>query len=293
MKLKVALIGYGYWGKILSTYIHNSSELELLAIYSPSVECEGILTNDINEIILNDKIDAAIIATPVHSHYELAKSLLRHKKHVFCEKPLTYSLEEAQKLKAIAEDENLILETNYLYLDSKSIQKGKEILSTIDEVTFAELKISQFGKVYPNEHVYSTIGSHLLSAAYYVFDEFNYESFFRHHIVTNEGYSAYGDIQLIGNNRKINIACNLVSHERTRQLVFHAEKDIVVIDLLADETVIHYKVINDILEKHDSYSFDESNNIEYALQRFVDVILGSRKSNINLSIAVTRTLDFN
>lgn len=59
-----------------------------------------------------DAIDAAVIATPHHTHFEIGKTLIAAGKHVFCEKPLTTSPEDAAELVAAAEGANVVLMTN-------------------------------------------------------------------------------------------------------------------------------------------------------------------------------------
>ena len=74
--MKVGLIGYGYWGKILKRNIETITNNKI-AIYDPYIN----VINDINDC---DKI---FIATPVSSHKETVEKYLRLGKDVFCEKP--------------------------------------------------------------------------------------------------------------------------------------------------------------------------------------------------------------
>ena len=62
--------------------------------------------DDINE--LSNQISAVIIATPTTSHYSLAKFFLQQKKHVFIEKPITSTIQEAKELTSLANKFGLI-----------------------------------------------------------------------------------------------------------------------------------------------------------------------------------------
>src|SRR6185437_3695617 len=77
----VGVIGYGYWGPNLVRNFANNDGSRLLAVSDldpaklrlskrrhPEVE----ITSDFSELLRNPQIDAVAIATPVHTHYELA-----------------------------------------------------------------------------------------------------------------------------------------------------------------------------------------------------------------------------
>ena len=105
-KIKVAVIGFGHLGKWHTQKADGLEASELVAIVEPSEKNRLAakelypmvkIVSGIDEII--DDIDAGIIVTPTSTHFELTKKLLKAKKHVFCEKPLCSSIEEAESLK--------------------------------------------------------------------------------------------------------------------------------------------------------------------------------------------------
>ena len=86
---------------------------------------EDLLTSEIN-------IDAAIIATPTNTHYEITKKLLNNGIHVLVEKPLSTKAEEASELINLADEKNLVLLVDHTFLYNeainfaiKSIQDGE------------------------------------------------------------------------------------------------------------------------------------------------------------------------
>jgi predicted dehydrogenase len=123
-KIKIAVLGYGYLGKWHCQKVkHFSNEAELIAIVEKKAIPEDvkkllaaeypntIIVNDISEVI--NKIDAAIVVTPTSSHYELVDYLLKNRKHVFCEKPLTSTLQESLKLKERVESSGSTLQVGH------------------------------------------------------------------------------------------------------------------------------------------------------------------------------------
>src|SRR5690242_11778498 len=104
-RLKVAVIGSGYWGQNL---VRNFHELGALAIICdaredmremcqqkyPSVEFQ----NDYRRVLQDPEIGAVALATPAALHYEMAKMAISAGKDVFVEKPLAIKLAEGEEL---------------------------------------------------------------------------------------------------------------------------------------------------------------------------------------------------
>lgn len=104
-KVNIAIIGYGHLGKWHAQKTDQLENANLVAIVE-SFEANqkmakenhpGVkVVSDVSEVI--NEIDAAIIVTPTSTHYELTKNLLQKSKHVFCEKPLCSTFEQAKDL---------------------------------------------------------------------------------------------------------------------------------------------------------------------------------------------------
>lgn len=120
-KVKVAVLGYGHLGKWHCQKVEAHQDMtEFVAIVEkfPAGQ-EAAKTNHPKVKVVNDikdvigEIDAAFVVTPTSTHFELVKYLLENNKHVFCEKPLCSNDEEAQKLAAIAQGKNLVLQVGH------------------------------------------------------------------------------------------------------------------------------------------------------------------------------------
>ncbi|WP_299495561.1 Gfo/Idh/MocA family oxidoreductase [uncultured Shewanella sp.] len=77
-------------------------------------------------------VQAVSIATPNVTHYEISKAALEAKLHVVCEKPLTFTIEEAQELKRIAEKNNCIIGVMYGYSGFPMVQQAREMVQRGD-----------------------------------------------------------------------------------------------------------------------------------------------------------------
>ena len=101
--LNIAVIGAGHLGEFHIKLLKSSKLFNLIGFFDPNksrskeiIDKYKINFFEIDKI--NSLVDAVIISTPTSSHYETAVKFLNNKKHVFIEKPITSSIEQANKL---------------------------------------------------------------------------------------------------------------------------------------------------------------------------------------------------
>ena len=135
--MNFAIIGLGYWGKNYYRILNSNDNINLSAVVDSNQNInldEGIKHFPGLEDLLNSEIniDAAIIATPTNTHYEITKKLLNNGIHVLVEKPLSTKAEEASELINLADEKNLVLLVDHTFLYNeainfaiKSIQDGE------------------------------------------------------------------------------------------------------------------------------------------------------------------------
>lgn len=75
-----------------------------------------------------DGIDFVTIVTPNSTHYKAAKVFLENGIHVLCEKPLSFKVEEAEELKEIAKQKNLLFAVNYSYSGNNMVKEARELV---------------------------------------------------------------------------------------------------------------------------------------------------------------------
>lgn len=102
--LKIGLIGLGYLGKIHLRILHETESLQLVGIYDIDennrealAKQYGVKAYSSADELIND-CDAVDIVTPSNTHFEIASSAIKKGKHVFIEKPITPTIEEAKQL---------------------------------------------------------------------------------------------------------------------------------------------------------------------------------------------------
>ena len=97
-KLRIAVCGLGWWGKVIVPLARTSSKLEVVRIVDPNVRQPGV-TADYDEALRDPNVEAVVLCTPHTLHTEQIIKAANANKHVFCEKPL--SLTRGDVLKAI------------------------------------------------------------------------------------------------------------------------------------------------------------------------------------------------
>jgi len=111
--LKAGVLGAGHLGKIHLRLLNQSNQYELIGFYDPNeaiakkVEAEFGYTyfNTMESLI--DAVDMVDIVTPTLSHYECAKKAIAKGKHIFIEKPITNTVEEAEHIRELLAQHNL------------------------------------------------------------------------------------------------------------------------------------------------------------------------------------------
>lgn len=124
--MNIALVGCGYWG---SNYFRILNELGVLSLSTgaPAKLAQACIAS--YEDILASDADAAVIATPAATHYQIAKELLSAGKHVLVEKPFCTSTRQAAELVKLAARKNRILMSGHQYLFHDAVRKLKSLLS--------------------------------------------------------------------------------------------------------------------------------------------------------------------
>lgn len=121
--VNIGVVGCGYWGPKHIRNYHELPEARLTTVcdldehklQQVRAQYPGVGTTTDFEDLLEDGVDAVVIATPVDTHYELAKEALLRGRHVLIEKPMTASSREALDLIGLAEKRNLVLMVGHTY----------------------------------------------------------------------------------------------------------------------------------------------------------------------------------
>lgn len=135
--IQAGLIGYGYWGPNIARNFHGNPNIELAAIcdFSPDrLRAARRLYPYVKaverpeDIFKDTSIDAVAIATPVSTHFDLAKSAILAGKHVWLEKPMTEKVEQGEELIELAEKHKKILLVDHTFIYTGAVQKIRQLV---------------------------------------------------------------------------------------------------------------------------------------------------------------------
>jgi predicted dehydrogenase len=136
--IQIGLIGYGYWGPNLVRNFCELDEARVAAVCDRRPERLAEVrsrypavhtTTDPEELLGDPDIDAVAIATPAPTHFDLARRALRAGKHVWVEKPLTTSTEEALQLVEETRRSGRILLVDHTFVYTGAVRKIRELLT--------------------------------------------------------------------------------------------------------------------------------------------------------------------
>lgn len=155
--VRVGVIGCGYWGPHIIRNFNEMPNAELVLVAETRSDRRDYVRHHYPKVntvadyhaLLEADIDCVVVATPIHTHYELARDALLAGKHVLVEKPLTRSLADALDLMRLAEERTRVLMVGHTYIYNPAVRALRKLvdggeLGRIYYVDAARLNLGQF-----------------------------------------------------------------------------------------------------------------------------------------------------
>ena len=179
--VRMAVIGCGYWGPNLIRNITKVKDCRLVAIADQRPErlesvkhlnSEMKPTTVTSEVIESDSIDAVVIATPISTHFELAKACLQNGKHVFIEKPITTTSAQCRELMRLAQQQRRVLMVDHTFIYSGAVRKLREIIDSgeLGEIYYYDSVRLNLGLFQPDVNVLWDLAPHDFSLLTHLLD---------------------------------------------------------------------------------------------------------------------------
>jgi predicted dehydrogenase len=118
--LKIGVLGAGHLGKIHIKLLKEIKDFELVGFYDSSAEARQQVENEFHIKAFStydemmEQVDSIDVVTPTLFHYESASRAIKRSKHVFIEKPLTNTLEEAKSLLALSKEADVKVQVGHV-----------------------------------------------------------------------------------------------------------------------------------------------------------------------------------
>jgi len=177
MNIKVGIIGAGYIASIhvkvlkiiapsvsIFLYDTNISSAQSLA---QKYDCKCI--NNVHDLYAAS--DAVIIATPSSTHYSLVLDLLKKRKHILCEKPMSTTLYEATAMHKLSTNNDLICAVGFNYRFTSILEILKSEMPSFGEISLIRISICRLfrnGWHHKEPGVLSDLGVHLIDCIRYI-----------------------------------------------------------------------------------------------------------------------------
>ena len=178
--VRVGQAGLGNWGKNLVRVLDELADVTWLCDARPELR-EGFaarhpharVTAEFDDLVADPALDAVVIATPVPTHYELARRALAAGKHVFVEKPPAMKGAEMEELLALAEERGLALMPGHLLLYHPGVRTLKRLVDSgeLGEVLCVYGNRQNLGVIRSNENALWSLGVHDLSVILWLLGE--------------------------------------------------------------------------------------------------------------------------
>lgn len=179
--ISVGLIGYGYWGPNLARNLSETNGMRLAAVADSRTERRDaaarrnpgtLVCSDAASLIASDDLDAIVIATPLHTHYQLAKAAIERDKHVLVEKPLAGSKAEAESLGALAEKRGVRLMVDHTFVYTGAVRTIRALVDSgrLGDLLYLDSVRVNLGLFQQDTNVIWDLAAHDLSIMDYLVD---------------------------------------------------------------------------------------------------------------------------
>ena len=246
-----AQIGCGYWGpNLLRNFaaldgcrvkyvVEQSEERRRFALKAvPGIQA----IPDAAPVLADPAVDAVIVATPAHTHFELALAALRAGKHVFVEKPLATSGREVEELGRVAAEVGRVLMVGHTFLYNSAVRYVKKMIDggELGEVRYIYCQRLNLGRIRADVDAWWNLAPHDVSIVQYWLNDLEPTR------VTRTGMAYIQDkvddvvfVTLQYPNRVMaNIHVSWLDPHKTRKIVIVGSKRMVVYDDTADNKIV-------------------------------------------------------
>lgn len=179
--ISLGVVGFGYWGPNLVrnfsipgvSRVAAVADLDVKKLARVDERFPGIrTTTDVQDIWTDTSIDAVAIATPVATHYALATAALKAGKHVLVEKPMTQTVEQAERLLEVAAAKRRVLMVDHTFVYTPAVQRLRQLVQSgeIGRVYYYDSLRINLGLFKHDVNVLWDLAVHDLSILDYVLD---------------------------------------------------------------------------------------------------------------------------
>jgi predicted dehydrogenase len=180
-ELRFGVLGWGYWGPKIARNLNSLpnakvtfvADIDAHRLATFAVNQPGVQTSTQFEKIFHADVDAIVIATPVSTHFQLARQALLHGKHVLVEKPLTASVSEAEELVALAQERQRVLMVGHTFEYNPAVNELRKLVQSgeLGKIYCIEAERVNLGLFRNDINVIWDLAPHDISILLYLLDK--------------------------------------------------------------------------------------------------------------------------
>lgn len=279
-KPSIALIGCGFLGSRHAKCLHQMpTEAKLAFVCDHTPEHADLLAKEYHVPAkyhyeeLRGCVDAVIICTPTLSHAQIASYFLNHQTHVFVEKPMTHTLDEADLINTLAQDNNLILQVGHVERFNSAFQA---LLPSLQDPLFIEChRLNSFSKRSLDIGVVMDLMIHDLDIILgLVQSPIKDVQAVGVNVLTNKEDIANARIQF-ENGCVANVTASRISPEVNRKIRIFTKENYFSLDFAKQEAFRFYKDLSGIHQQ--ALPIEKEEPLKKELLHFIDCIKNHKK----------------
>lgn len=239
--MNIGVVGLGYWGPNLVRNFMMQPDIEKVVACDQRVDRlqfikskfpSALLTNNTEEVI-NGDVDIIVIATPVYTHFELAKRSLEAGKHIWVEKPFTATTTEAEQLIELADKKNLKIFVDHTFIYTGAVKKMKELVDKgeLGKILYFDSERINLGLFQKDVNVVWDLAPHDLSIMNYVLGNHKIEAVCSNGIANFNGKENIAHLSIyFEDNCFAHFHVNWTSPVKIRRMIVGGNKKMLVFD---------------------------------------------------------------
>ncbi|MHA1668492.1 MAG: Gfo/Idh/MocA family protein [Candidatus Heimdallarchaeaceae archaeon] len=282
-KLNVVVIGVGSWGQNHARVFSEIENTNLIGLYDLNQDRAKQLAlkygvqvfPNLESVYKNDDVDIITIASPTTTHAKIAEKAIEHGKNVLIEKPMTSTVEEAEKIVQMEKDYDVIVSVGFIERFNPIVERSKTLIEDKELGDIVLLSARRLGPYWPDRlkdvDVIRDVSIHDIDVFRYLLGKDPLSVYARGGKLRH-GYFDYAEI-LLDFNEGITgfIESNYLTPHKHRKLMLTCEHGIVEADYMTQEYVIE----DDESVRKPKYSWKEPLKAE--MKEFVNACLTKTK----------------
>ncbi|MEM2702649.1 MAG: Gfo/Idh/MocA family oxidoreductase [Candidatus Bathyarchaeia archaeon] len=282
-RLKMAVVGIGFWGRNHIRVLSEIPEVELIAVCDIDVQRAKAISekyglksySNSREMYRKEELDAVTICVWSSRLAEESLKALKMGKHVFVEKPMAGSVREAERVLKVAEAENLKLQVGFIERFNPGVKRVKEAIENGligSPVSATARRVSKWPQRIGDVGVVKDTAIHDIDVIRFLFNEDPISVYARTGCLQHEKFEDYAQIMLaFQSGRSAFLESNWLTPYKIRKLTITGSDAIINLDYITQE--ISIETSGQTVTPR--YEWEEPLKLE--LQHFVDCVLNNRE----------------